>query len=89
MKTPKIGYGSNNKTRHLLPNLYLKKFVVNNVAELDCLLMNNDKYAAEIASTVGAVKRISIVKKAKELGVKIINAKSAKTKKLEDKKNKL
>lgn len=51
--------------------------------------MNNDKYAAEIASTVGAVKRISIVKRAKELGIRIVNAKSAKTKKLEDKKNKL
>ena len=86
---PKVGYGSNNLTKHLLPSCYLKKFVVNNVPELDCLLMNNDKYAAEIASTVGAVKRISIVKRAKELGIKVVNAKSAKTKKLEDKKNKL
>lgn len=51
--------------------------------------MNNDKYAAEIASTVGAVKRISIVKRAKELGIKVVNAITAKTKKLEDKKNRI
>ena len=51
-----IGYGSNTKTRHLLPN-HLKKFVVNNVNELDVLLMNSDKYCGEIAATVGARKR--------------------------------
>ena len=57
IRMPKIGYGSNNKTKHLLPN-YRKKFVVNNVAELDLLLMNKETYCAEIASTVGASKRI-------------------------------
>ena len=82
---PKIGYGSNNQTKHLLPN-YQKKFVVNNVDELDLLLMNNEKYCAEIARTVGAVKRIQILRRAKELGVKVTNAKSAKITKLEEKK---
>ena len=56
LREPKIGYGSNTKTRHLLPN-HLKKFVINNVQELDLLLMNNDKYCAEIAKNVGAPKR--------------------------------
>ena len=51
-----IGYGSNNKTKFLLPNR-LKKFVVNNVQELELLLMNNDQYCAEIAANVGAPKR--------------------------------
>ena len=65
-----------------------KKFVVNNVEELDLLLMNNEKYCAEIARTVGAVKRIQILRRAKELGVKVTNAKSAKITKLEEKKSK-
>ena len=76
-RTPKIGYGSNRKTAHLLNN-YLKKFVVNNVNELDMLLMNSDKYCAEIARTVGAVKRIQIIKRAAQLGVRLTNKKSKK-----------
>ncbi|KAG6878404.1 hypothetical protein C0993_007586 [Termitomyces sp. T159_Od127] len=46
---PKIGYGSNAKTRHLLPN-GLKKFLVNNVREVDLLLMHNKSFAAEIVN---------------------------------------
>ena len=82
LRTPKIGYGSNNKTRHLLAN-YKKKFVIHNVQELDLLLMNRDKYCAEIAATTGAVKRIQIIKRADELGVKLTNRKSVKITKFE------
>jgi ribosomal protein L32E len=46
--------------------------------------MNNEKYCAEIAKTVGAPKRILILKRAKELGVKVTNTKSAKITKLEE-----
>ena len=53
---PKCGYGSNVITKHLLPNR-LRKFLVHNPQELELLLMNNDNYCAEIASTVGAAKR--------------------------------
>jgi len=84
LRTPKCGYGSNKLTRHLLPN-YKKKFVIHNLEELDCLLMNNDKYCAEISSTVGAPKRIQILRRAKELGVVVTNSKSVKITKLEDK----
>ncbi len=77
LRMPTIGYGSNTKTRFLLPN-YKKKFVVNNVKELDMLLMNNDKYCAEICSSVGAAKRIQIIRRADELGVKLTNRKSVK-----------
>jgi large subunit ribosomal protein L32e len=87
LRTPKVGYGSNIRTRHLLPN-YHKKFVVHNLGELDLLLMNNEKYCAEIARTVGAFKRIQILRRAKELGVKVTNQKSAKITKLEDKSKK-
>jgi len=40
---PNIGYGSDKKTRHYLPNKF-KKFVVHNVSELDLLMMHN-RYA--------------------------------------------
>jgi len=50
---PKIGYGNDKKTRFHLPN-GLKKFVVNNVKDLDVLLMNNRTFAAEIAHNVSA-----------------------------------
>uniref|UniRef100_A0A453L719 60S ribosomal protein L32-1 n=1 Tax=Aegilops tauschii subsp. strangulata TaxID=200361 RepID=A0A453L719_AEGTS len=41
---PNIGYGSNKKTRHYLPNKF-KKFVVHNVSELELLMMHN-RYAS-------------------------------------------
>ena len=44
---PKIGYGSNKKTKHLMPDGF-QKFVVSNVADLEVLLMHNGKYAAEV-----------------------------------------
>lgn len=37
---PNIGHGSDEKTRHYLPNGF-KKFVVHNTSELDILLMHN------------------------------------------------
>jgi ribosomal protein L32E len=43
---PKIGYGSNKKTRHLMPSGH-KAFLVNNVADVDLLLMHNTTFAAE------------------------------------------
>jgi len=69
---PKIGYGSNKKTRHLLPNGF-KKFLVNNVKEVDLLLMHNKKFAAEIAHGVSSRNRITILARAKALGIKVTN----------------
>lgn len=37
---PNIGYGSDKKTRHYLPNGF-KKFVVHNAKELEVLMMHN------------------------------------------------
>jgi len=72
---PKIGYGSNKKTRHMMPSGH-KAFLVNNTRDLDLLLMHNKTYAAEIAHAVSAKNRISIVSRAKELGVKVTNGKA-------------
>ena len=60
---PNIGYGSHKKTRHLLPNGYLK-FTVSNVAELELLMMHNKQYAAEIAHNVSGRKRQEIIERA-------------------------
>ena len=70
---PKIGFGSNKKTRHTLPNGF-KKFVVSNVKDLELLLMHNRKYCAEIAHDVSTRKRKAIVERAAALNVRVTNA---------------
>lgn len=70
---PKIGYGSDKKTRFLTPDGF-RRFVVSNVDELAVLMMHNRRYAAEIAHNVSAKNRVVIVEKAKALGVKVLNA---------------
>jgi ribosomal protein L32E len=66
---PKIGYGSNKKTRHLIPSGH-KELLVNNAADLELLLMHNSKYAAVFAHGVSSKKRIELLARAKVLGVK-------------------
>ncbi|SMY21187.1 unnamed protein product [Zymoseptoria tritici ST99CH_1A5] len=72
---PKIGYGNNRKTRHMMPSGH-KAFLVNNIRDLDLLLMHNRTYAAEIAHAVSSRKRIELVARAKQLGVKVTNGKA-------------
>lgn len=69
---PKIGYGSNNQTKYLLPN-GLRKVLINNVSELQVLLLQTQVCAAEIAHNVSARNRLKLVQRAKELGIKVIN----------------
>ncbi|KAK9469173.1 ribosomal protein L32e [Lipomyces arxii] len=69
---PKIGYGSNKKTRHMMPSGH-KAFLVHNVADVELLLMHSKTFAAEIAHNVSSRNRIPILEKAKALGVKVTN----------------
>lgn len=72
---PNIGYGTNKKHRHLLPNGFYK-FVVNNVKDLELLMMQNRRYCAEIAHNVSRRKRAEIVTRAAQLDVLVTNGKA-------------
>lgn len=71
---PKIGYGSNKKTKFLSPSGH-KTFRVANVKDLELLTMHTKSYAAEIAHSVSSRKRVDILARAKALGVKVTNPK--------------
>ncbi|OQD90861.1 hypothetical protein PENANT_c001G04064 [Penicillium antarcticum] len=71
---PSIGYGSNKKTRHMMPSGH-KAFLVHNTKDVELLLMHNRTFAAEIGHAVSSRKRVDIIEKAKALGVKVTNAK--------------
>ncbi|KAH9257599.1 hypothetical protein BASA81_004048 [Batrachochytrium salamandrivorans] len=70
---PNIGYGADKRTKHLMPNGFFK-FRIQKVADVELLLMHNDKYCAELAANLSARKRMEIVKRAAQLGVRITNA---------------
>ncbi|CAG7954677.1 unnamed protein product [Penicillium nalgiovense] len=74
MAMPSIGYGSNKKTRHMMPSGH-KAFLVQNPKDVELLLMHNRTFAAEIGHAVSSRKRVEIIEKAKALGVKVTNPK--------------
>eukprot|EP00045_Choanoeca_perplexa_P022102 m.8339 g.8339 ORF g.8339 m.8339 type:complete len:134 (-) comp9154_c0_seq1:203-604(-) len=74
-KHPKIGYGSNRKTRHMMPDGF-RKFLVRTPEDLEVLLMHNRVYAAELAHNLSAKTRRTIVERAAQLNVKVTNGKA-------------
>ncbi len=64
----------------MLPSGF-KKFLIRSEKDIELLLMNNRTYCGEIAQNIAAIKRRRIVKRAKELNVRLTNG-QAKAKKV-------
>jgi len=70
-----IGYGSDKRTRHLLPSGFYK-FTVSTPKDIELLLMHNRSYCAEIAHNVAKRKRKEILDRAEQLNIRVINGKA-------------
>ena len=56
----------------MMPN-GMRRVVIHTPKDLEILIMHKDSYAAEVGHSVGAKKRIAIVNRARELGIKLTN----------------
>ncbi|KAF3812909.1 hypothetical protein GH733_019251 [Mirounga leonina] len=69
---PNSGYGSDKKTKHMLPRGF-RKFLVHNVKELEVLLMCNKSHRAEIAHSVYSKNCKAIVERAAQWAIRVTN----------------
>jgi large subunit ribosomal protein L32e len=70
-RSPSIGWSSPRLVRGLHPSGY-EDVLIHNVKELE--MLDPQRQAARIAHTVGKRKRMAIIERAKELGIKVLNA---------------
>ncbi|WP_297535013.1 50S ribosomal protein L32e [Thermococcus sp.] len=70
-RSPSVGWSSPKAVRGLHPSGY-EEVLVHNLKELEKL--DPTRQVARIAGTVGARKRELIIARAKELGIKVLNA---------------
>ena len=69
-RSPSIGWSSPRLVRGLHPSGY-EEVLVHNVKELEAI--DPSRQVARIAGTVGKKKRLMIIERAKELGIKVLN----------------
>ena len=69
-KMPSAGYGSPKEAKHLLPSGFREVMVFN---PRDVETIEPTREAARIGHTVGSRKRTEILKKAHDLGVRVLN----------------
>lgn len=72
---PTIGYGSNKKTKFMMPSGH-KAYLVSNIKDLEVLMMYTKTYAAEISHRVSSKNRAVLLARAKALGIHVTNAKA-------------
>lgn len=70
----RVGYGTDKKTRHVLPSGF-RNFLVRDPKDLELLLMNNRSFCATISKSLSVRKKRAVVKRAQELGVRLTNGK--------------
>lgn len=70
IRMPNVGYGAPRALKYLHPSGF-KEILVHNVAEL--MKVDKIKEAVKIAHTVGNRKRSEVLKKAKEMKIKVLN----------------
>ena len=68
----KIGYGSDKRTRHLLPCGFYK-YKISNIRELQPLLLQNRRFAVEIDNAVGFKNRLKIIDYCRKNDLRILN----------------
>jgi len=71
---PVSGYRSDKKTRYLDATGF-KKLLIKNNKDLEILLTNNRTFAGELAHNLSSRTRITLIRRAAELNVKLTNGK--------------